>query len=110
MADAEQAFEDPARPPSLPLILDRLHDIARRRDLAYHQAARAEVTYERKRADAIRYLVDNGESVAAAERQTRADFSDEYRFMVEARAELSRLEALHAHFAFLATHHPDTPT
>lgn len=106
----EPTLTDPTLPPDLDLILERAHDVATRRDLAYHQAARAEVTFESKKAEAIRYLVEQGESVASAERTARADLAQEYRFFIEARAELDRLESLHAHWVFLATHHPNTPT
>lgn len=95
-------------PADLTDLLDVLHATMRRLNAAYFAAVGAERAYEQHRGQVIEHYVASGEAITSAERHARHDAEclRLHHRLVDARANLARLEAFAAHWRFLIEHLP----
>lgn len=98
------------RPADRDALLDALHDTMRRLNAAYFAVVGSERSYETHRSQVVEHYIADGESIRNA--QDRARHDPEclrlHHRLVDARANLARLEAFAAHWRFLIEHLPST--
>lgn len=102
-------FQPPStRPVDKDQLLDLLHETMIRANTAWFSAVSCERAYESRRAKVVEHYVAGGQSPSTAERLARTDSTclDLAHHLVDARADVTRLERFIAHWQFLITHTP----